>query len=357
LRRWGTLIGFFLLPGIVMAMPSGALTRAFADKTLLMIGAAVMAVGAATMALADGTTQLYRGRLLTGVGGTIFNLILTKMVTDWFFGEETITALGFMLVAWPIGIALALLTQGGLATDFGWSSVMVACAGTALAALVLIASAYRAPPRQANTAGAGSLRFGVPKREAVLLSIVGICWAIYNATWILLASFGPDALVAQGWTVTAAKSATSLMMWASLLSLPLGGRLMETFGYVTPALSLFLLLAAGITVLLFFGIAPPAMYVSFGLAAGIPGGALLALSSEAVTPANRGPGLGIFFTWYYGGMTVAPIAAGWLRDVWGDAGAPLLLSSALLVVTVLGVLLVRLLQVRWPIARTAEAGF
>lgn len=135
----GTLIGFFLLPGIVMAMPSGALTRALADKTLLMIGAAVMAVGAATMALADGTTQLYLGPLLRGVGGTIFNLILTKMVTDWFFGKETITALGFMLVAWPVGIALALLTQGGIATDFGWSSVMVACAGTALAALVLIA--------------------------------------------------------------------------------------------------------------------------------------------------------------------------------------------------------------------------
>jgi MFS family permease len=222
---------------------------------------------------------------------------------------------------------------------------------------VLIASAYRAPPRQADTADAVLLRFGVPRREALHISIVGICWAIYNGTWILLASFGPDALVAQGWTLVAAKSATSLMMWASLISLPLGGRLMETFGYVTPALSLFLLLAAGILVLLFFGVAPPAMYVLFGLAAGVPGGALLALSSEAVTPANRGPRLGIFFTWYYGGMTLAPIAAGWLRDITGEAGAPLLLSSALLVATVLGVLLVRLLQARWPIARTAQAGF
>jgi hypothetical protein len=36
----GTLIGLVLLPGVFMALPSGAMTRAATDKTLLMIGAA-----------------------------------------------------------------------------------------------------------------------------------------------------------------------------------------------------------------------------------------------------------------------------------------------------------------------------
>lgn len=41
----GTLIGFFLLPGVFIAIPSGALTRAVTDKNLLMAGALSMAIG------------------------------------------------------------------------------------------------------------------------------------------------------------------------------------------------------------------------------------------------------------------------------------------------------------------------
>ena len=76
----GTLIGFFLLPGIVISIPSGALTRAVRDKHLLMVGAASMIIGALVMATADDVSALYVGRLITGIGGTIFNVILTKMV-------------------------------------------------------------------------------------------------------------------------------------------------------------------------------------------------------------------------------------------------------------------------------------
>ena len=84
-------------------------------------------------------------------------------------------------------------------------------------------------------------------------------------------------------------------------------------------------------------------------AAGVPAGALIALTSEAVSPANRGPGLGVYYTWYYAGMAVAPAMAGWLRDTLQDAGAPLVLAGALMVVTVSMVLMLRLLQARWPI--------
>jgi fermentation-respiration switch protein FrsA (DUF1100 family) len=74
-------------------------------------------------------------------------------------------------------------------------------------------------------------------------------------------------------------------------------------------------------------------------------------TSEAVSTGNRGPGLGVHYTWYYAGMTVAPAAAGWLRDTVQHAGAPVLLAGALMVATVFAVLLLRLLQARWPIQR------
>ena len=45
----GTLIGFFLVPGIVISVPSGLLTRAVADRTVLTIGALAMMMGALVM--------------------------------------------------------------------------------------------------------------------------------------------------------------------------------------------------------------------------------------------------------------------------------------------------------------------
>src|SRR5688572_22409355 len=82
----GTLIGLFLLPGIVIAIPSGLLTRAVTNKNLLLMGAATMVAGAVAMGTAETPRELFAGRLVTGVGATIFNVILTKMVTEWFFG-------------------------------------------------------------------------------------------------------------------------------------------------------------------------------------------------------------------------------------------------------------------------------
>ena len=347
----GTLIGLFLLPGIFLAIPSGLLTRAVSDKTLLMTGAAVMAAGAALMATADAPEYLYAGRLLSGVGGVIFNLILTKMVTEWFFGKEIMTGLAILLSAWPIGIALGLLTQNHLAQSSGWVDVMVACSIAALIALALIAGGYRAPPKGASTAAPVVSRYLLPARQAVQISVLGIAWTTFNSCWVLLPSFGPDALVAQGWTLTTAQSATSLMMWVSLLSLPLGGRLMDKFGYVTASTSALFIVAGLSIFLLYFGFAPAAMFVLFGLASGIPGGAVLSLTSEATTAENRGLGLGIFWTWHYAGMAVAPAGAGWMRDVVGNPGAPLLLVCALMLLSVLAILLFRLLQARWPIAK------
>ena len=92
------------------------------------------------------------------------------------------------------------------------------------------------------------------------------------------------------------------------------------------------------------GIAPEVLCVAFGVIAGIPAGALMALSAQALSADNRGPGLGIFYTWYYAGMTVGPVLAGWTRDVSGSAAAPVILGAALLGGVILSVGVLRLLQ-------------
>jgi len=349
----GTLIGFFLLPGVFIAIPSGALTRSIADKNLLMLGAVAMAVGAYVMGSATDVTELYAGRLITGVGGTIFNVILTKMVTEWFFEKEIVLALAIMLTAWPGGIALGLLMHDPISGAYGWNSVMYVTAVAALAALLLTALFYRAPPVSLELPEE-SLRYALPSRQLVHTSVVGLAWTLYNAVLILVVSFTPGALVSAGYERGAAYSVTSLFMWTAMVSVPLGGRLLQSVRHVTPALAALLLGSSATLVVITTGTSPAASVILLGIIAGIPAGALMALSAEAVSRENRGPGLGIFYTWYYLGMTLVPVLAGWLRDWTGSAKAPVLLAALLMASVVVCVVLLRTLQAKWPIDARAS---
>lgn len=344
----GTLIGLFLLPGIFIAIPSGALTRAIADKNLLMLGAVTMTVGAYVMGSATDASELYVGRIITGVGGTIFNVILTKMVTEWFIEKEIVLALAIMLTAWPIGIALGLLIHDPVAIAYGWNAVMYVTAVAALAALLLTALFYRAPPAPVELPDA-PLRYGLPARQLVHTSVIGLAWTLYNAAFILVVSFAPGALVSVGYERGTANSVTSLFMWTMMVSVPLGGRLLQSTRRVVPALAALLLASSATLVVVTTGTLPEAGLILLGIIAGIPAGALMSLSAEAVSRENRGPGLGIFYTWYYLGMTLMPVLAGWLRDWTGSAKVPVLLAALLMAFVVVCVVLLRTLQAKWPI--------
>ena len=217
----GTLIGLFLLPGIFVSIPSGLLTRAVTYKNLLMASALIMIAGALIAGFGTTPSALYVGRLVTGIGGTIFNFILTKMVTEWFFEKEIVTALSVMLTAWPVGLALGLLSQGAIADLYGWPWAMHATGALALVGLLLTALFYQDAPA-ATTDSGQPLRYGLPFRQFIHTGAIAIAWTLYNVSFIVVVSFAPDVLVDGGYTPDGARSATSLFMWVTLISVPLG---------------------------------------------------------------------------------------------------------------------------------------
>ena len=97
------------------------------------------------------------------------------------------------------------------------------------------------------------------------------------------------------------------------------------------------------------GLAPELSFIALGIFFGIPAGALMALSAEAVSAGNRGPCLGAFYTWYYVGMTISPMLAGWTRDVSGSAAAPIVMAAVMMLIVIISVGIFRLLQKMWPI--------
>jgi len=67
----------------------------------------------------------------------------------------------------------------------------------------------------------------------------------------------------------------------------------------------------------------------FGLMGMAPAGVIMALTAEAMAPQRRAFGMGVFFSFYFVTVTVAPPMAGWLFDRSQDAYWPIVFAAAL----------------------------
>ncbi|MEZ5876691.1 MAG: MFS transporter [Tepidamorphaceae bacterium] len=224
----GLLIGLYLSPGIVIAMPGGAIGKRFGDKQAVAFGMALMLAGGIMMIMMPGWYAQVGGRLIAGTGGVILNVLMSKMVTDWFRDGGLATAMGIFVNSWPVGIALALLVLPPIAEASGLAATMglvVTLVGAGLAALVAL---YRDPPQQASAAAVPTANLRGVALTGVVLA--GSIWGLYNTALGMIFGFGPAMLVERGWSPTEASSTTSVVLWLVALSVPLGGFLADRTG-------------------------------------------------------------------------------------------------------------------------------
>ena len=341
----GTLIGLYMLPGVVIALPSGILSKRFGDKRMAGYGLLLMIVGGTILGLSESYGLAFIGRLVSGIGAVLFNVVLTKMVTDWFVGREIRTALGVMLSTWPFGIALALVTQSALAGAYSWEWVMFLTSAVCMISLALLVSIYRPPQSGVSIVEESIMRFAIPLREFVPVSMAWIAWALFNVGLALFFSFGPGLLIDRGISEIKASSLISIGLWVTLASIPLGGYLSEKTGRPGAIIILSSAFAALALVLLPFLSYPLILSILLGLGIA-PAGAIVALPSQALSSENRGPGLGIFYTWYYIGMAVGPVLAGLGRDLTDSAATPILVGSGMFLAVILFIVMFNLLQTK-----------
>ncbi len=341
----GTLIGLYMLPGVVVALPGGALAARFGDKSLAVFGLALMAAGDAFSAATATPETLFAGRAVSGAGAVVFNVAVTKMVSDWFAGREIVTAMALTASTWPLGVGFGLVGQGLIADAAGWPSVLAVTAGFSALGLILVAGRYRTPAQAASPTGA-KIRFLLSGREFALVSLGGIMWAVLNIGLAIYFSFAPALLTASGLEAGQATRTVSLGLWISLVAIPLGGYLTERLGRPNAAIAIFGLVSAAAMFLMPSGVATVALCLLIGIGIGPPAGAIMALPAEVLRAESRAAGLGVFFTWYYAGMAVGPAIAGLGRDVTGSAATPILIGGAFFGSGVLVLGLFRVIQVR-----------
>jgi cyanate permease len=329
----GVLVGLYFTPGLFLAVPGGALGRRFGDKQVVLTGLALMMAGGVLMAASDLWTGQLMGRLLAGLGGVLLNVLMTKMVADWFVGKEISFSMAVFVNSWPVGIAAALIVLPLAAEVGGLASALTLVAVLTVVGFVALAMFYRAPAE----AGDGKI---VPddRVRGVLFGAVlaaGAIWGLYNAALAIVFSFGPELFVTRGMGLAEAGSVTSIVLWLLAIVGSFAGFLIDWTGRRS-----LILVAGNLGFAAFVFVASWTDHVllnviAMGVFSGVAVGAMMSLPALVLSPGARAVGMGIFFTVFYLCATVGPMVAGWMAGLSGDIATTFQFAVALLIASVL----------------------
>ncbi len=350
----GALIGAYMLPGTLVALPSGWLVALLGERYMVLAGLVLLAAGGLALAAAPGFGTALAARLVSGAGAALLNVVLSAMVMARFTGPALAPAMGAFLAANPLGIGITLVTLPILAV-VAESWRVAALAAAAVCALALAVTPFvLSKGRQSPASGVGTHPAGAGPRGGLLrpgewgaVLACGIAWAFLNVGYVTLLGFAPALLAGRGASPETAGALASLAGWASIPLAPLGGALAERTG--RPLLTTAACLGAtAIAVLaLAAGVGPQSVpLVAAGLVSSIAATVVMTLPARALAAESRSFGMGVYWTIFYVGMAGLPPAAGWVADTTGGAAAALGLAAAffgtaILAVATYGVLMAR----------------
>jgi len=319
----GTLIGLYMAPGILVALPGGLLGRRFGERLVVGGGLLLMLLGSLACALAGGPAGIGAGRALAGAGAVMLIVMQGKMLSDRFVGRAFMPVMGVVVGAFPVGVGLVELTHGPLVRALGWPGLFIAGAG--IAALSLVLFVIGAEPARPV---AGSVWAWPSRRECELVAVAGVMWTAYNAGYYGFLSYMPSFLAVRGHDPGLLAVVLLVATWCNLPATVLGGALAARYGnrpvFMVGTVA-GILAVAGPAVLDW----PLLWGLLFGTVASVHAGVIVALGTLSARPENRAVGMGLFYTIYYAGGALLPAMCGRAADLAGDPAGALVAAAAL----------------------------
>jgi predicted MFS family arabinose efflux permease len=194
LPQLGLIISAFIAGYGLTHIPGGLLAEAYGMRFALLLGIFVEAVGAIISGAAPGYSVLLIGRVIAGVGGSIYLGSAVGLTTAWFREHELVTATGIITgVAFTVGAVIGLFGWAPLVTDLGWRDALFAGAAVSLATFVMMLALFPTPPAaraegvKGHHLNAAALRrvFGNANLWLLGISFVGTYGAYFTAAQLL----------------------------------------------------------------------------------------------------------------------------------------------------------------------------
>ncbi|MBS0640352.1 MAG: MFS transporter [Proteobacteria bacterium] len=348
----GSLIGAYMLLGVVSALPIGLLGRRFGDRIVLSVGLFLMTAGAAWSAYAGGPGGMAVGRAVAGLGAVAMIVMQGKVIGEWFTGSAFMLAIGLTVCAFSVGMGLAQLVLPLLSEGAGLQTALISTAIPAGISFLLFAFGYTTPPH----AGPIERRFSMPSmRECVLLSVAGLTWMTFTAGYGAFAAYLPSALTLRGDGAAIVALAMTVLTWGNAPATMAGSGLANRFGNMTVFMFGTVAMVVGMA-----GMAihawPVFWAVLVGIVGGIHPGIIMAVGTLSARAENRAAGMGLFYMVYYAGGAGAPALCGIAADAYGSPDGGLLAAAAISTLGIPMFLLHRLLLRHWHPARARVVG-
>ena len=306
-------MSLIVLPGIFLAIPSGALMRRVGFRKLGFFSTTLITIGSALTAFSPSFPILLLGRLLIGVGGAFIVTLTPAIISQWFRREELGRAMGIYGINMPIA-TVAAFTLNNLTLDRGWRYPLFFA--VAVAALSIIVTTFLMKEGPLNIMPSTPPRVGETLRKWEVWK-TGLAWFFYNATMMSFITwstrlfevfretpptFGGTAIIAMmllSIPFTAYFGLLSDIIERKKFIMTVGFSFIALIMLVTPMLPnrwlLFLSILLGIVI----STVPPI---------------IMTLPSQILTPSSVSLGFGVFTLCLNLGVTLAPPLIGLIVD-------------------------------------------
>ena len=327
----GVLLGIFMLTGIFLSLPSGMIAARFGDRRILLAGLAALSVGGLIVALSETVSVAILGRMVAGLGAVFTSVTAAKVVADRFVGREIATAMSFLGLAWPLGIAFGVSLLPILGDLSGWRLGIIATAvmpAVAAAVVVLLPMGSAAAPEKTDAPF-----WNLSRREFMLVSVCGLAWPLMaTGGYVIFSSYAPSLLLEQGLSAGSAGMTASLLSWLVAAMIPIGGWLADRTGKG----DLLVWLGCGVAAIAIAMVplgGPIELWIVVSATLGLTVGRLMSLPTEFLSARSRATGMGVFYTIYYAGTAGLPVVAGVVLEVSGSIDLVIWFSAACLVLS------------------------
>ena len=346
----GLLIGLYMLPGVFLSLPSGVIGGLFKERYSISMAGLLLALGGVLVGLAPHFHYpfgwAYAGRIIAGVGASIFTVMASKIVASRFPHNEQGTAMGILVPGWPAGIGLGLLSLGWVAGEISWQGVYYLIASLSLIFAIAVflflgeapiaASSHSGqenPPPQSAARGGIFTRIGwrLTGREAVLVGIIASIWVLVNCNFNVVTTYFPTWFVEGGMDISKAGALTSIAAFIGIIAVPAGGLLVDRLNAPGWILGISVLAGAVFLYVILRGANPLLFLVLWGFIGALGVSGIFATIARITSEAARGTAFGVFYTIFYLGMLAFPPFAGSIIDYTGEVVSAIYLGIILVV--------------------------
>jgi len=317
----GLLMSIAVVPGIVLALPTGFIVNRYGFRLLGFMSTLLVAVGSLITASANSFALALLGRFVLGVGGAFIVVGTPAVVSQWFDRKDLGKAMGFYSINMPVATILAFPAATFLAQGYNdWHFPFYVSTLLAIVVAVVFALVVREGPLrdEKGHAQTSDIRRAIRNSEVWKASLV---WMLFNAAAIAYLSWAKTTFESfKGVPPLEASFLASVLMYAAVFLVPVFGWASGKIGRTKPFLvaGSIAMAVALIATSYAYGLSLLASVIVLGITAATVPPVVMTIPSQNLPPSLAGTAFSIVTLCQNVGIAFSAPYAGYLIQATGN---------------------------------------